>query len=248
MVSEMSSELLFSACIRRPDPWPSDFLSRVFRGLPSKGLRFGDYYADQELNEDPPFVYSSRGTSRSESDFARALETSEKQGWGWIAYEFDLQDGDGRPEPLDFAIKPHPESDDGRWLVAELSVRVSHLHSEEEMTPFLESIVIPTSRELKPVIAVGDVTEAHPYLPTIAELDQAKPSDACWFNQYGPSAVKAIGEDHLRGLQGLPRLRLVWLEEGGVILVLQPLPMPDPRDYVRTRLKLEEGRNPHEAV
>ena len=243
----MSSELLFRACIRRPEPWPSDFLSGVFRRVRSRGLRFGDYYADQESNEDPPFVFSSRGAPSSESDFERALEVSEKQGWGWIAYEFDLQDGDGRPEPLDFAIKPHPESRDGRWLVAEISVRVNHVHTEDEMNPFLESIVIPTLRELKPILAVGDVSEDYPYLPSTEELEAATPSQVCWFNLYGPSAVKAIGEDRLRGLQGFPRLRLVWLEEGGVILVLQPLPVPDPRDYVRARLNLEERRNPHEA-
>jgi len=240
----MASTLEFQACIRRPDPWPSGFLSRVFRGILSRGLRFGDYYADQESKEDPPFVYPSQGSRSSELEFTRALEVSEKQGWGWIAYEFDLQDDDGRPEPLDFAIRPHPESHDGRWLVAEISVRVSHVHSEEEMNPFLESIVIPTLRELKPILAVGDVLEDYPYLPSVAELDRATPSDVCWFNLYGPSAVRAIGEDRLRGLQGLPGLRLDWLDDGGVTLVLQPLPVPDPRGYVRARLMLEQKRNP----
>jgi len=244
----MGSTLEFQACIRRPEPWPAGYIRKAFQKVRSRGLRFGGHYRDQSVKEDPPTVFSVRGSSSWESDFETALEVSEKQGWGWIAYEFDLQDDDGRPEPLDFAIRPHPESNDGRWLVAELSVGVSHVHSEVEMNPFLESIVIPTLRELKPILAVGDVLEDYPYLPSVAELEGATPSEVCWFNLYGPPAVIAIGEERLKGLQGLPGLRVDWLEDGGAVVVLQPLPLPDSRCYVKGRLMLGQRRNPEGEV
>lgn len=233
---EMGEDLEFRSFVRKGATPIGKFARTTLENARKRGLRYGGYYWDATLTEEPPIVFSNDDRSSWPTDFARALEQSEIQGWGKVGFEFDLQSRESWG--LDITIRPR--SDSPEWFQVDVFLKLSGVGTKEEMIAFLDSILVPLLRDFQPTITVGDVLEYNQYAPSVSELERGTPSDLCWFNFYSPAVTKMISHERLSRLVGLPDMRLVQDSGGETLLVLRPIPQADPRELARLILGLSK--------
>ncbi len=232
----MGHDLQFRACIQARGKSAAVHAIELFRRSASYNLHFGGYYWDEASKDDPPLVFSAGDKSKWTADFENALRACERQGWGRVGFVFDLLSGESWG--LQITVNRHPESANGKWILVTIDLKLSRLDQEEEMAAFLQSVLVPLVRDLRPDILVGDVVEYSLYLPSVPELEQGVPSDVCWVNVFGPSILHSIGQERITALANFPSFRVSSIDGSHKMILLGSLPVWDPRAFARDVLRL----------
>ncbi len=209
--NEMGADLRFLLYDRPPPEPRGTFVRSVFETLTTLGLEYGGSYDDPGA---PDGTFFSRFEDRTgwEEDFRRALAGAQTEGKGSIMYATTLANGEPYLLPADVGWERI--KDEEFWRVG-MICGLNQLGHDENLSRFLDALVLPLCAKLRPSFGWGDVWDWYED-PSQLEIHTGAPRRLAWFSVLSRGAVERLGWDRLRAVAVE---RLIRLTDAGVVIV-----------------------------